>query len=112
MATKLTVEQWEQTVEFKRLSPRQKMWVRSYVETKDPLFASHVAYDFNTEEGFRVCGYEQLSKCRVLMALHKFFGTTPKASLRELVEKAIVTGRFSPASLRAMQNILKKGKKS
>ena len=98
------------------MTTKQAMFALTYCQTYqdtgelDPVFAARAAYQCRDDEGFRTLGYEILAKPPNHFRANRFFDA--KSALRTEVEKAMISGRFSSARLRAMRKIVEgKGEK-
>jgi hypothetical protein len=74
--------EFEKTVEWVSLSVRQKLWLRTYLEsgTNDQLLATNCAYGTTTGESARAFSYKIVKQKKVRAALDRYWNR----SLREI----------------------------
>ena len=106
---RLTLAELQDTMEYRHLSPKMGSWLSAYVQkfldtgTFDPLCATQAAYKCNTPETARTFGYQLLANPKIILALNRFFGTTPEQAFLKSVEKAIYNRRLTNAQVRALE---------
>jgi hypothetical protein len=108
MATKpMDWSEFARTPEFNKLSVRQKLWFRSYVESgSDRLFATRCAYGTAGGESTRVFGYEVIRHPAIIAAMNRYFNLSLRdIFLRELQAdiKASKPGSMARAELQAVK---------
>jgi hypothetical protein len=97
------------TSAFHRLSPKQAVWVLTYVQGYldtgifDPLAATKASYDCANEESARTFGYQLISHPKILIAMNRFFGDSPEQSFLNQVEQACFNKKLSVAQVDALK---------
>ena len=106
--------EFEKTVEWSRLSVRQKFWFRSYVESSNRLFATQCAYGTTGKESTRAFSYEVRKHRAIQAALNRYFNLTPRDIFLEGLRadiKASKPGSLARAKFKAtLEQVLAGGK--
>lgn len=106
---RLTLDELSQTVEFRQLTPKQALWVSTYVMnflehgTLDASFAVKTAYDTKSDDVTRITGCKLLANPKIILALNRFWGDSPEAAFLKLVEKALYSRKISVSRVRALE---------
>ncbi len=109
--SKLTRSELETTHEFQILTPKQKMFVATYVQTGidtgkyDAVAAVNSAYKCKTEESARIMGYALLSNINIIRVLDRHFGKEPVDSFTDMLERALRNGTITVAQVQAAKMI-------
>lgn len=106
---KLTLDEVMETPEYRALTPKQQLFVATYVEgglatgTYDRLDATRKAYVCKDEESVRVMSYAMMGNIRVIEALNRHFNTEPIEEFLQEVSRAIHNRRLSTAQVQALK---------
>lgn len=106
---KLTLDELMDTPEYRALTPKQQLFVATYVEgglatgTYDRIDATRKAYVCKDEESVRVMSYAMMGNIRVIEALNRHFNTEPIEEFLQEVSRAIHNRRLSTAQVQALK---------
>jgi hypothetical protein len=99
---KLTWEEISQTLEFKRLTPKQQMFLCTYISNGyDPINACLTAYKCKSERNARIMTYGLLRHFGICMCISLHMGDDPQDTYCNQLARDILKGRITPDSLAA-----------
>jgi phage terminase small subunit len=104
---KMSLAELETTVEFQRLTPKQQLWVATYISAGllghyDTEAATLAAYKCKSRESARVMGYSMAQNPRVIDVLNLHFGRDATQAFLEDVNRAIRNRKLTVAQMEAM----------
>jgi|SRR5208282_1862896 len=104
---RMSLEKLRKTLEFQRLTPRQQLYVATYIETGaighyDAEAAVRMAYRCSTDESVRVMKYAMKRSARVVEVLNMHFGKNATDAFLEDVSRAIRNKSLTGAQVDAM----------
>jgi len=109
MSERLPIEELEKTQEFQKLTPKQQLFVRGYVESGrlhggyDAVFATLGAYECKSPEIARIMSYTLMQNIRIVAVLSRHFGTTPVEEFLLTLDRAIHNKNISLAQVEALR---------
>jgi len=117
MASRPTaLEEFFKTVEWQRLSPRQKMWLETYLASgRDQQLATNCSYETSGSENARTFSYQVARQKKIQAALNRYFNKGPREIFLDQVQadiKASRPGSIARARLRKLEAELLGLKKS
>lgn len=105
---RMPLSELKETTEFLRLTPRQQLYVSTYVETGmalgryDDEAAIRMAYRCSTDESVRVMRYALKRSIKVVEVLNMHFGKNATAAFLDDVNRAIRNKHLTQAQLEAI----------
>jgi len=106
---KMDLENLVKTQEYNRLTPKQRMFVSTYIQSGletgiyDQVTAVKSAYDCKNEESARIMGYSMLANINVIQVLNRHFGTEPIDQFLVTLERAIRNRNLTVAQFHALK---------
>jgi hypothetical protein len=106
---RLTFEELEQTQEYQRLTPKQKMFVATYVAgglatgNYDAVSATMTAYKCKSLEVARIMSYSVVANIRIVAVLNRHFAKEPIEEFLTMLDRAINNKKLTPSQLGALQ---------
>lgn len=106
---RLTVEELEQTQEYQRLTPKQRMFVATYVGgglstgNYDTVSATMTAYKCKNAEVARIMSYSVVANIRIVAVLNRHFAKEPIEEFLTMLDRAINNKKLTPSQLGALQ---------
>ena len=99
--------EFEKTVEWARLSIRQKMWVRTYVDSgkKNQVLATICAYETSSGENARLFSYKVVRQKKIQAALNRYWNKGPRELVLEDLQRDIAAAKPKSAVKRKLQAI-------
>jgi hypothetical protein len=89
MATHMSTAEFLKTPEFARLSPHQKMWLRSYLDSDNLIFAAYAAYPNVAEEHLRAFSYKVRRQKKIQAAMDRYFNRSKRDIFLDQLERDI-----------------------
>jgi hypothetical protein len=109
MSERLSLEDVEKLQEFQKLTPKQRMFVSTYVASGllngnyDVVTATLTAYECKSPEVARIMSYTLMQNIRIIAVLNRHFGTTPVEAFLQTLERAINNKNISLAQVEALR---------
>ena len=106
---RMPLAELELTQEYQRLTPKQKLFVETYVAgglldgTYDSVQATNVAYRCKSMEVARIMSYSLMQNIRIVAVLNRHFNTTPIEAFLIQVDRAILNKNLTTAQLGALK---------
>ena len=106
---RLSLEQLKETPEYKRLTPKQQLFVATYVAgglsdgNYDAVLATRTAYPCRSEEVARIMSYAIMANIRIIAVLNRHFGAEPIEEFLALLDRAINNKRITIAQVNALK---------
>ena len=107
---RMPLEELVRTVEYSRLTPKQQLWISTYIESGaldernyDAIFATRTAYNCRTEEVARVMSYSILDNVRVIAVLNLHFGADPLDAFLKTCERAAMNRRTTAVQMQILK---------
>lgn len=107
--TRMPLSELEQTPEFQVLTPKQKLFVQTYVgggvdlDTYDAIGAIMTAYRCKSHEVARTMSYTMLGNIRIVAVLNRHFNRAPLEDFIHMLDLAIRRKKLSNAQLSALR---------
>jgi hypothetical protein len=76
--THMSIAEFLKTPEWARLSVNQKFWVRSYLESDDPILAAQMSYPDVALYNIRTFSYKVLGQAKIKAALNRYFNRSER----------------------------------
>ena len=108
-STRIPITELQNTQEYQRLTPKQRMFVASYCQmgldtgTYDPVAATQMAYKCRNYETARVMSYDLLSNIRVIAVLNLHFNRQPIEEFLLTLDRAIGSRKVTAAQIQALR---------
>ena len=109
ISQRLTLDQLKQTMEYKKLTQKQQLFVATYCEgglvdgNYDAVGATRTAYQCKSLEVARIMSYSLLANIRIIAVLNLHFNVTPTEDFMVMLDRAIRNKNFTMAQLGAMK---------
>ena len=106
---RMPLEELQLTEEYQKLTPKQQLWVSTYVGggicdgRYDPISATRTAYETKTPEIARVMSYSMMANIRIVAVLNRHFGTSPIEEFLVQLERAIRNKTLTQAQIWALK---------
>jgi len=106
---RMPLDELEKTHEFQRLTPKQKMFVQTYVGggsidgNYDAVAAINTAYTCKSNEVARIMSYSLLANINVVAVLNRHFGNEPIDSFLATLDRAVRNKHLTIAQLGALR---------
>lgn len=106
---KLTLDEVQQTQEYAILTPKQQLFVASYIQggmqtgIYDPVSAVQLSYHCENPESARVMSYAMMNNIRIIEALNRHFNSEPIESFLKEVSRAIRNKKLSVSQVQALK---------
>jgi hypothetical protein len=101
----MSMEEFFKTVEWHRLSARQKFWLQTYLESgSDRQLATNCSYE-SSGENARSFSYQIVRQKKIQAALNRYFNKGPREIFLDQLQadiKASKSGSAANAKLRAL----------
>lgn len=105
----MPLSELEKTEEYQRLTPKQRLFVSTYVNSGlltgiyDAVEATRTAYKCKNLEVARIMHYALMSNIRIVEVLNRHFQTAPVEQYLRLLDQAIRNKRLTPSQLEAIR---------
>ena len=109
VSERMTLAELEQTREYQRLTPKQRLFVATYCESGradgryDPVAAVKTAYECLKPNSARVMSYWLLSNIRIIAVLNLHFKAKPIDEFLVTIDRAINNNRLTIAQIQALK---------
>ena len=106
---RLSLEQVKETTEYKKLTPKQQLFVATYIAggladgNYDAVHATRTAYPCRSEEVARIMSYAIMANIRIIAVLNRHFGAEPIEEFLVLLDRAINNKRITIAQVNALK---------
>jgi len=106
---RMPLAELELTQEYQRLTPKQKLFVSTYVASGildgiyDSVAATNTAYRCKSMEVARIMSYSLMQNIRIVAVLNRHFNTTPIEAFLVQVDRAILNKNLSTSQLGALK---------
>jgi len=106
---RMTVAELEETPEYQRLTPKQKLFIATYCDgglstgRYDAVAATLTAYKCKTPEVARIMSYSVMANIRIVAVLNRHFATEPIEEFLTMLDRAINNKKLTMAQLGALQ---------
>jgi len=106
---RMPLAELELTQEYQRLTPKQKLFVSTYVASGildgvyDSVAATNTAYRCKSLECARIMSYSLMQNIRIVAVLNRHFNTTPIEAFLIQVDRAILNKNLTTAQLGALK---------
>lgn len=106
---RLSLDQLKETPEYKKLTPKQQLFVATYVAggladgNYDAVLATRTAYPCRSEEVARIMSYAIMANIRIVAILNRHFGAEPIEEFLVLLDRAINNKKITIAQVNALK---------
>jgi hypothetical protein len=102
--------EFEKTVEWARLSVRQKMWLRTYVESgnKNQVLATTCAYGTSSGENARLFSYKVVRQKKIQAAMNRYWNRSPQDIWLQELQAELKTMKSGSAAQLKLQRLITK----
>lgn len=109
LTNKMPLEDVQKTPEYARLTPKQRLWVSTYIQDGmehgdyNPIHATKTAFACKTEDGARIFSYSVLANIHVIEVLNLHFRLEPIEAFIKLIDRAISNKKITHAQVQALR---------
>ena len=106
---KLTLDELRETMEFKRLTQKQQLFVAAYCDgglldgNYDPVAATRIAYLCKSPKIANVLSYQLLSNIKIIAAINRHLNLEPLEDLIAQIDRAVMNGKITHAQVEALR---------
>lgn len=104
MSERIPIEKLEETEEFKSLTPKQKLFVQTYIASNyDRVVSIQTAFGCKNEKSARCFSYAVLKHPKIIAVMNIHFGTDPREEWLRMLERAAMRKDISATQLLAIK---------
>ena len=109
LTTRLPLEEVQKTPEYARLTPKQRLWISTYIESGmalgeyDGILATRTAFACRNQENARIMSYSLLENIHIIEVLNIHFRLDPIAAFGKIIDRAIANKKISMSQIQALR---------
>lgn len=109
LTSKLSLDELQLTPEYGKLTPKQRLWVSTYIQSGmehgeyDAILATRTAFAVKSMENARIMSYSVLENIRVIEVLNIHFKLDPIAAFSKIIDRAISNKKITMAQVQALR---------
>jgi hypothetical protein len=109
LTSKLSLEEVQQTPEYERLTPKQRLWVSTYIASGmqlgnyDAILATRTAFACKSNENARIMSYAIMENIHIIEVMNIHFRLDPIAAFSKIIDRAIANKKTTMAQVQALK---------
>lgn len=109
LTDKMSLEELQKTEEYIRLTPKQQLWVSTYIQNGmehgdyNPILATKLAFSCQTDESARTMSYSLMYNIHIVEVLNLHFRTEPIDAFLKLIDRAINNKKITHAQVELLR---------